>query len=186
VTTMAVRARVRFVADDIWDTPDDGKRYEVIDGGLYVSPPPTLGHQGVVGTLHEYIAPYLRRERRGRLFVAPVGLVLDEENGLQPDLVYVSPERAGILTERGIEGAPDLVVEVLSSSTRARDRGVKMRRYAAAGIPHYWIADPQSRALEAYVLGERGYERTEVFGPGTIFRPALLPGLDIPIDDLWS
>ncbi len=113
-------------------------------------------------------------------------MVLDDENGVQPDLVYVSRERAGIIVERGVEGAPDLVVEILSPSTQARDRGVKMKRYAAAGVPHYWILVPRERALEAYVLGEQGYELTGVYGPGSTFRPELFPGLEVPVDELWS
>ncbi len=79
-----------------------------------------------------------------------------------------------------------LVVEILSPSTRSRDRGIKMRRYAAAGVPHYWIVDPRTRALEAYRLAERGYELIGTYGPGSTFRPELFPGLEIPFDDLWA
>ena len=161
---MAVRRGVRFKADDIWDTPDDGKRYEVIDGGMYVTPPPVWQHQYGSDTLFGYLWQYIHPRRLGRIVTAPVGVVLDDENGLQPDLV----------------------VEVLSPSTRSRDRGIKMRRYAAAGIPHYWILDPRTRALEAYELAGHAYELTGSHGPGTIFRPALFPGLEISIDDLWA
>jgi Uma2 family endonuclease len=182
---MAIRSGVRFKADDIWDTPEDGNRYEVIDGELYVSPPPLVGHQRASGGLHGHIWPYIRQRRLGEVFSAPVGVVLDDENGIQPDLVYVSRERLGIIGERGVEGAPDLVVEVLSKSTQARDRGVKMKRYAAAGIPHYWIVDPRARTLQAYRLAEHGYELLGNYGPGSVFRPELFPGLEIPIDDLW-
>jgi Uma2 family endonuclease len=183
---MAVRRGVRFKADDIWDTPDDDKRYEVIDGEMYVTPPPVWQHQYGSDTLFGYLWQYIHPRRLGRIVTAPVGVVLDDENGLQPDLVYVSRERQDIITERGVEGAPDLVVEVLSPSTRSRDRGIKMRRYAAAGIPHYWILDPRTRALEAYELAGHAYELTGSHGPGTIFRPALFPGLEISIDDLWA
>ena len=183
---MAVRGGVRFKADDIWDTPEDGNRYEVIDGELFVTPPPLEPHQRAAGTLHGYLWPYVHQRQLGRVYTAPLGVVLDDENGVQPDLVYVARERLGIIAERGIEGAPDLVVEVLSPSTRARDRGIKMRRYAAAGIPHYWIVDPRARTLEAYQLGEQGYELTGREGAGSTFRPTLFPGLEIPIDDLWQ
>lgn len=77
-------------------------------------------------------------------------------------------------------------VEVLWPSTEARDRGVKLRRYAAAGVPHYWLLDLRARALEAYTLGESGYEPAGVYGPGAIFRPALFPGREIAIDSLWA
>ncbi|MBI3972226.1 MAG: Uma2 family endonuclease [Chloroflexi bacterium] len=182
---MIAGARVRFRADDIWDMPDDGKRYEVIDGELYMTTAPDLDHQEPLGALIAYIWPYLRSRDAGRIYTAPVGLILDAENGLQPDLVYVSKARDGILTRRGIRGTPDLVAEVLSPSTEARDRGVKMRRYAAAGVPHYWIVDPETRTLDAYRLAEAGYEHTGTYGPGAIFHPELFPGLEIPIDDLW-
>jgi Uma2 family endonuclease len=183
---MAVRGRVRFKADDIWDTPDDGKRYEVIDGELFVTPPPVWGHQYASSRLHIYVGQHVYANRLGALVSAPVGVVLDDENGLQPDLVYVSAERAGIISERGIEGAPDLVVEILSPSTRARDLGIKLRRYANAGVPHYWVVDPRTQTLRPHRLVEGGYELTGEYGPGSTFQPELFPGLEIPIDDLWT
>jgi Uma2 family endonuclease len=183
---MAQRSSTRFKADDIWDIPEDGNRYEVIDGELYVTPPPLEPHQFASGMLFGHLWQYIHPRRLGRLYSAPLGIVLDEENGVQPDIVYVSRERLGIVVERGLEGAPELVVEVLSPSTRARDRGVKMRRYAAAGIPHYWIVDPRTRTIEAYELADGGYELVGSHGPGTTFRPSLFPDLEIPIDDLWA
>jgi Uma2 family endonuclease len=183
---MALPKTIRFKAADIWDTPEDGNRYEVIDGQLYMTPPPVPEHQGASGMLYGHIWRYVYERGRGRIFAAPIGVVLDDENGLQPDLIYLSPERLDLIGKRGVEGAPDLVVEILSPSTRARDRGLKMRRYAAAGVPHYWIVDPRARTLEAYQLGQQGYELTGKHGPGSTFRPALFPGLEIPIDDLWA
>lgn len=183
---MATPVRVRFKAEDVWQTPEDGRTYEVIDGDLYVSPPPLVRHQRGVGRLYEYLAPHVRRRRMGEVFVAPIGVVLDEESGVQPDLVYVSIERAQMITEKAIQGAPDLVVEVLSPSTLERDRGIKMRRYAAAGVPHYWLLDPEMRTLQPYRLCEHGYEPLGTYGPGAIFRPELFPVLEIPVDDLWA
>ena len=183
---MTVRANVRFLPTDIWDAPEDGNRYEVIDGALYVTPPPSFWHQNAITKLLKYLIPHIEDGRLGKVVTAPVGVVLDEDDGVQPDIVFVARERLGIISNRGIEGAPDLVVEVLSPSTQARDRGIKMRRYAAAGVPHYWILVRRSRAVEAYRLGERGYERTGTFGPGSVFRPDLFAGLEIPVDDLWQ
>ena len=183
---MAVRGSVRFKADDIWDAPEDGNRYEVIDGELHVTPAPSLGHQTAASTLLAYLWNYVRPRRLGQVVTAPVGVVLEEETGVQPDLVYVSRERSNIIVERGVEGAPDLVVEVLSPGTQSRDRGIKMRAYAKAGIAHYWMLDHRARTLEAYELGEQGYGPAQVYGPGSTFRPALFPGLEIPVDDLWT
>src|SRR5215210_6946286 len=122
---MAVRG-VRFKADDIWDMPEDGNRYEVIDGELYMSPAPAWRHQRASGVLFGYLWQHIHAHQLGEVVSAPTGVVLDEENGVQPDLLYISNERSGVIVERGVEGAPDLVVEILSPGTQARDRGVKM------------------------------------------------------------
>jgi Uma2 family endonuclease len=183
---MALPQRIRFKATDIWDTPDDGNRYEVIDGQLFVTPAPVPEHQGAVAALCAYLWSYVHQRELGQVYGAPVGVVLDEETVVQPDLVYVSREHQQMIGKRSIDGAPDLVVEILSPGTRSRDRGIKQRRYAGSSIPHYWIVDPRTRALEAYRLGEQGYELTGTHGPGSVFRPELFPDLEIPIDDLWA
>lgn len=182
---MALKHSIRFLAEDIWDTPEDGKRYEVIDGELYVSPPPTEPDQRGSANLFAPLWIHVRSNGLGRVYYAPIGVVLDPDDGVQPDIVYVSNERLGIITDRGIFGAPDLIVEVLSPSTRGRDRGIKMRRYAKAGVAHYWMLDPRSLALQVYRLGARGYDAVATFGPGMAFGPELFPGLVITIDDLW-
>jgi Uma2 family endonuclease len=182
---MAAHSGVRFLASDIWDAPDDDKRYEVINGELFVTRTPGWSHQRAIGMLLVAIGRYLDRERLGDL-VSYVGVVLDQHTAIVPDLVYVGHERRGIVSERGVEGAPDLVGEVLSAETEARDRGIKMRAYAAAGVPHYWLLDPRTGALEPYRLGPHGYELVETYGPGSVFRPELFPGLEIAIADLWA
>ncbi len=103
---MVARSGVRFTADDIWETPDDGNRYEVIDGELYVTPPPIWVHQLIVSNLLFLIRQHIQPHDLGKVVPAPVGVVLDDESGVQPDLVYVSRERLGIIAERGVEGAP--------------------------------------------------------------------------------
>jgi Uma2 family endonuclease len=183
---VAARVKVRFQAGDIWDAPEDGNQYEVIDGELYVTPSPSWTHQYVVGKLYLRLGTWIYEHGLGKIVPAPTGVVLDPETAVEPDLVYISRERLDIISDRGVEGAPDLVVEVLSPSTGARDRGIKMRRYAAAGIPHYWLVDLPARTLEPYRLGERGYERVGTYGPGSVFQPELFPGLAIAIDDLFA
>ena len=182
---MVVRG-VRYKADYIWESPDDGLRYEVIEGELHVSPSPTFEHQRVLNRLGFRVSQYVYERNLGEVVQAPTGIALDDENGVQPDLIYISHERAHLISVRGIEGAPDLVVEVLSPSTRAIDRGKKLRRYASSSVPHYWIVDPRTHILEAYRLGEGSYELVGEFGPGSVFRPSLFPGLEIPIDDLGA
>jgi len=180
------RAKVRFLASDIWDAPDNGKRYEVIEGEWYMAPAPSWWHQRVLGRLYVRVVSHVERHGLGEVVFAPIGVVLDDENGVEPDLIYIPRDRMHIISERGVEGAPDMVTEVLSPGTAARDRGLKMRRYAAAGVAHYWIVDPANRTLEAYRLGATGYEQEGVDGPGSIFSPTLFPGLEIPLDELWG
>lgn len=179
-----MRAKVTFLAEDIWEMPDNGKLHEVIDGDLYVSAAPSILHQFVLGILYRRVAGHVEDEQLGLVLMAPTGLVLNTHNGLEPDIIFVSNARREILTERAVEGAPDLVVEVLSPSTVSKDRNVKMRRYAAAGIPHYWIVDPYMPSIEAYGLSEHGYGTPTVSGPGEMFAPTRFPGLTIAIDSL--
>jgi Uma2 family endonuclease len=183
---MATRSGIRFVADDIWDAPEDGNIYEVIDGELYVSPAPSSRHQHAITVLVGYLYPYIYSRGLGKIFTAPIGVVLGVGSGVEPDLVFISRERLGIVSERGIEGAPDLVVEVLSPRTESRDRGIKMRQYAAAGVPHYRLLAGRTSSLEAYRLGAEGYELVGIYGPEDTFKPELFPGLEIRIADLWS
>ncbi|HLH25547.1 MAG TPA: Uma2 family endonuclease [Chloroflexota bacterium] len=177
---------VRFKAEDIWDAPEDGNVYEVIDGELYVTTAPAWRHQRALNRLNAPIAHSVFTRGLGEVVTAPTGVVLEGGSGVEPDLLFLSRERLHLISERGVEGPPDLVVEVLSPSTEARDRGIKMRRYAASGVPHYWLVDLDAPALEAYRLGAEGYELVGRHGPGSLFRPALFPGLEIPLDDLWS
>jgi Uma2 family endonuclease len=183
---MALPKGARFLADYIWESPDDSNRYEVIDGKLYVTPAPVPEHQSASGNLFGLIWTHVRQHKLGRIWAAPVGVVLDRLTAVQPDLVYLSNARREIVSERAVEGAPDLVVEVLSPGTRARDRGIKLRRYAEAGIPHYWIVDARSRTLEAYELVRGEYQLRERCEDDQLFRPALFPGLEIPLAELWA
>jgi Uma2 family endonuclease len=180
---MAARG-TRFLASDIWDAPDNGKKYEVIGGVLYVSPAPVWKHQLQLNRLNKRVINWVDDHRLGYVVTGPTGVVLDDENGVEPDLLFISHERAHIISERGVEGAPDLIVEVLSPSTEGRDRGLKLHRYAASGVPHYWILDTEGPRIEERVLGEDGYRLVGTFGPGEVFRPTLFPGLEIPLDEL--
>ena len=182
---MATRSHVQLLAADIWDTPDDENRYEIIDGELYVTPPPSLAHQHAVSELLVLLRGFAKERGLGEVYVAPLGVILDPTTGVQPDIVFISPRRAEIMSERGLEGAPDLAVEVLSPSTASRDRGIKMRRYAASGTDHYWVVDPRRRTLEAFRLGANGYELAVSLGSDDLFEPELFPELSIKLTDLW-
>lgn len=181
---MATPVRARLFADDLWDLPDDGLRYEIIDGDLIVAPPPSWAHAEFTLSLGARLVGYVRSNRLGRVAVAPVGVKLDEGTAVEPDIVFVSTANDSVIAERGVEGTPDLVVEVLSPSTSDRDRGIKMRRYARARVPYYWIASTGPRAIEEYELVDGGYALVRRAIAGEIFRPRLFPGLAIEIDAL--
>jgi Uma2 family endonuclease len=182
---MVANPKARFLAEDIWDTPEDGNRYEVIDGELYVAPPPNRDHQHASFELSYLLRDYLGQHQIGVAYAAPFGIILSGLNGVQPDLLYVSNERREILTPQGASGAPDLVIEILSRSTRSRDRGIKLRAYESAGVRHYWIVDPRARTIEERLLGDDGYGPPTIYGIGEAFQPAVFPGLVIHVASLW-
>ena len=137
--------------------PDDGKRYEIVDGDLYVSPAPTPFHQTVSRRLQFQLMSQLEITGRAYVFNAPIDLILDDETVVQPDLVVVSMEQRDVISKRGIEGAASVVVEILSPSTSSNDRVLKRLAYARHRIPEYWIVDPTAGQVEAYRLEADGY-----------------------------
>ncbi|HXV82107.1 MAG TPA: Uma2 family endonuclease [Candidatus Binatia bacterium] len=137
--------------------PNDRSRYEILQGELTVTPAPSTKHQTTSGNLLVLLSLYIRERDLGKLFHAPIDLILESTSVLQPDLLFVSKTRQSIITERAIEGAPDLVVEILSSTTSRTDRVTKARIYARHSVPVYWIVDPEREAIEIYLLEANGY-----------------------------
>ncbi|MFN8524232.1 MAG: Uma2 family endonuclease [Chloroflexota bacterium] len=177
---------VRFRSDDVFAAPEDEYRYEVIDGELYMSPAPGWGHQVCLSNLNLILGPTIKSRRLGKIVQAPTTVVLDDENAVQPDLLFISTARQHLISARGVEGPPDLVVEALSPRTRDNDLGLKMRRYARARIPHYWVLDYERREFLPYRLVGSAYVLIEGFPRGGTFQPDLFPGLEIPLDELWD
>jgi Uma2 family endonuclease len=130
--------------------PDDGNRYEVIGGELHVTPAPTTLHQKIVTRIARTLEEFAELHGLGEVFVGPVDVLFAEGDYLEPDLVFVRRERLDVVSDRGLEGAPDLVVEVLSPTTASRDRRLKRERYAHFGVPEYWIVDPVARRIEVH------------------------------------
>jgi len=113
-------------------------------------------------------------------------VVLSDEIVLQPDIVVVLREHAGILDEAGIKGAPDLVVEVISPRTAERDRHYKKTLYARHGVREYWIVDPTEKTVEVYMLGERGFEPVGRYRGEETLKSSLLPGLEVPLREIFA
>jgi Uma2 family endonuclease len=159
----------------------DEPRCELLYGRLPVMPASTVRHQlvvvDVVRLLHEFAS-----QRGGYAVVSPVDVVLAEHSIVQPDVIYVSRERAGILRQR-VEGAPDLVVEILSPGTARRDLGEKLRLYAEFGVAEYWIIDP---VLETFEFLENTPGGFRVRLPeGAVYRSAAIPGLELDLEAFW-
>ncbi|HKJ68247.1 MAG TPA: Uma2 family endonuclease, partial [bacterium] len=144
---MSVKANRIVTYDDYRRLPDDGKRYEIIEGELYVTPAPGTLHQFTVVQLATTLNIQIQKKDFGHVYVAPTDVVLSMTNVVQPDLCVVTRERSRIITRSNIVEAPDLVIEVLSESTAAVDRGAKKTLYEQYGVREYWIVDPEAGTL---------------------------------------
>ncbi|HKP75758.1 MAG TPA: Uma2 family endonuclease [Longimicrobiaceae bacterium] len=161
------------------------RRYEVARGEVIGTPSPSPYHQLVVGAVCGSI--YEFAERRGTIFLGPVDVLLGEGDYLVPDLVWVRRERMGIVSDRGIEAAPDLIVEVTSPATADRDRGIKRERYANYGVPHYWIVDPLQRQVEVYRMLEDPTAPHAVARESFTWTPAAdTAALEIDVPELFA
>jgi Uma2 family endonuclease len=166
--------------------PDDGKRYELIDGEVFVTPSPSEKHQRVLGNLFLSISNHVKTKNRGRVYIAPFDVVFGEKTALQPDLLFVSAGRLGIIGPEYVLGAPDLVVEVLSPYRQSYDRVTKLEQYALHGVTEYWVVDPIAESVEIYVLVGSRYELKGAFAGGDGLQSPLLPGWEIPAGNLFS
>jgi Uma2 family endonuclease len=172
--------------DDLASLPDDGKRYEILDGVLFVSPSPRLRHQDVLKRL--FVA-FLALEQRkvAKVYFAPLDVILSPTKVVVPDLLVVRNERRSIFAERGVEGAPDLVIEVLSPSTAKHDRTRKRRFYAKNGVREYWIVDVVANSIEVLELIDGGlsYREHGWYGPGDTAKSAFID-LEVSVDALFA
>ena len=157
-------ARVALTYRDYAALPDDGKRYEIHDGELSVTPAPMSDHQIVSIRLAAFLHAHVEARRLGIVLHAPLDVILSdtttETTILQPDIVYLDPERLPALRRRGVVGAPSLVIEILSPTTAVTDRSTKRALYARYRVPHYWIVDLDARVIESYVLHGDDYRLT--------------------------
>lgn len=173
---------------DLEAFPDDGRKYEILDGELVVSPSPSLTHQRVAKRLFALLHEALERPRIAEVFFAPLDVVLSPTKVFQPDLLAVRWERRDeALRDRVVEAAPDLAAEVLSPTNRAHDRVAKRRFYARNGVREYWIVDPDEQSLEVLVLIDGGltYREHGWYGPGDRAHSATFQ-LDIDLDALFA
>jgi Uma2 family endonuclease len=166
--------------------PEDGRRYEVIDGVLYVTPAPNLGHQASVARFIVHLFALIEQAGLGRVFPAPCDVELSRRVVVEPDVVVVLNANAGILTPSRIIGAPDLVVEIASPGTAGYDRRTKQDAYARAGVREYWIADPAARTIEVLRLEGDAYASAGVYAGESSLPAGVLPELPLQVQQFFA
>lgn len=181
---MSVPSALKFTYEDYCLLPED-RRYEVIDGELFVTPAPTTMHQVVKRRLERLIEDFVEPRQLGIVLDAPYDVVLSDYDVLQPDILFVSAARRPIVGPKYAGPAPDLVVEVLSPSTEDRDRVAKAKRYARFGVREMWLVDPASKTIEVLVNTEEGFTRDALYGVADLVRSVILSGLEFPAGPLF-
>jgi Uma2 family endonuclease len=178
---------VMLTVSDVESMPDDGNRYEVIDGELFVSTAPSWFHQFALRKLMVAFDLYLQRNPIGEVAFG-VGVIFDQFNGVIPDLVYLSHERLKTVGGERLSGAPEIVVEALSPGARneMRDRTVKRHLYHENGVSEYWILDLEAKSVEIHVAGRTGgFQSKIVLHENDVITTALLPGFAFPVANLF-
>ena len=169
--------------------PDDGNRYEVIRGHLYVTPAPTYDHQRLVSRLVWALTQFEIETGLGVVLPAPFDVLLPKgiASPVEPDIIFFRTGNEPRPGDPNFQGIPDLVIEVESPKTRKRDRTVKQDAYRDAGVPEYWRASPRTRTVTVLVLSEDRTRYVELgcFDPGDTIRSSILPGLAIPVNSLF-
>jgi Uma2 family endonuclease len=178
----------KLTYEDYLLIPEDGQRHEILDGEHYVTPSPFLPHQRISMRLTLRLGPFIVENRLGEIFAAPADVILSRHDVIQPDLFFISKERARIATEKNVQGAPDLVIEILSKSTRGRDEGIKLDLYDRSGTLECWMIDPDHRATRIYRRdgGSLRLAAELSAGAGDVLTTPLLPGLEISLREVFA
>lgn len=183
---MTMTTRVVLTYRDYEALPNDGRRYEIHEGELSVTPAPGTRHQAVIGNLYVVLREHVLTRRLGEIFLSPTDVILHDTSIVQPDLVFVANDRLRAISSRGIEGAPTLAIEVISPSTVAIDRHTKLQLYARHDVPYYWIVDVDTRMIEGYILAEGAYRLAGRAAGDESFSALPFGDLTIPAATLWQ
>ncbi len=176
----------KLTYEEFRQLPDDGKLYELIHGEVHFTPAPNTRQQWVVHNLDISLSSFVQKSGLGVIWEAPLDVLLRKDTALQPDLIFVSTARSGIIQEEWIAGAPDLVVVVLSPTTAAHDRGVKLPIYAEAGVPEFWLIDSQAKTVEILKLQGKKYFVETALAGDQVLTSELFPGWQLPLQDLFD
>ena len=173
-----------FTAADYREMPDDGRRYQLIEGELIMAPAPNTFHQSISRNLLRLIDQYLVQHPLGTVLGAPCDVYLDDQNVYQPDLLYIASRNTSRIRDDGIYGAPDLVVEILSPTSAAVDRR-KRAHFAAAGTVEFWQIDPALRQIQRFVFAENATKPIALIDEPETFASPLFPGLTLATADIF-
>lgn len=183
---MSVQALHRKLTyEDYRRTPDD-ERYELLDGELIMVPAPRVDHQLVIIELASLMHAFVKERGLGVVLAAPCDVVLSDTDVVQPDVLFVSRERAHVIVPENVRGAPDLVVEVLSPSTGERDRTVKRALYARHGVREYWQIDPLARTVTVLRSPGADFETADVYRGDRFAKSAVLDGFGVALERLFG
>jgi len=181
-----LRAEIKFTYEDYKNLPEsETKRYELLEGELIMVPSPGSYHQQISGNLEFVLRDFVKKNNLGFIYDAPLDVVLSKENVVQPDIFFISKDRSKIIAKENIQGAPDLIIEILSKNTAARDRTLKRTLYARYGVKEYWLVDPETKTIEVLRLGEKGYVREAFYKEGKLISP-ILKGLRIDLKEIFG
>jgi len=180
----AVKRSIKFTYEDYLHFPED-KRYEIIDGEIYMVPSPGEAHQDVCANLAFVLRVFVKENALGKVYFAPLDVVLSEIDVVQPDIMFISKERLNIITERNIQGAPDLIVEIISPSSEYKDRVIKRKLYSKYGVKEYWLVDLEKKEVEVMSLKESGLETVKIYKRTDILESLVLKGIKIKLDEIF-
>ena len=180
-----IDVKVKHTYADYLKTSDE-ERFELLDGELVMAPAPLLYHQFILRKLLNAISGYVDEHDLGELFCSPTDVVLSETDVVQPDILFVSRQRNKILKPECVQGAPDLVVEILSPSTAELDRTTKLELYAYHGVKEYWIVDPEAKTVMVLLRGQNRFEVAGTYGKGHTLVSPTLEGFTVQVEELFE
>ncbi len=174
----------KYTYEDYLKTSDD-KQYELIDGELLTTPSPVPNHQRISRKLEFILEKFVTENNLGEIFDAPCDVYLDDENVIQPDILFISLDRLAIIGEKNIQGAPDLAVEIISENSAYKDMVQKKRLYARFGVKEYWVVIPDCEEIEIYILKDNTYRLYKSYNKSDNLESPLLKGLNIALKDIF-
>ena len=183
MTTLTTEKK-KYTYADYLKTPDD-ERYELIEGELLMTPAPIIRHQRISRKIEFILEKYVTENDLGEVFDAPCDVHLDNENVVQPDILFISKERLNIIGEKNIQGAPDLVIEIISETTAYRDLVQKKKLYARFRVKEYWIVLPEESSVEVYALKDNAFGLYKSYGKEDTLQSPLLQKLNIELKKIF-